>query len=119
MPLLTLTWLNGKPNIDIDGKTVERVTLVSVEMETGAQPVIQIEMHPESVTHLEAGNVSWIVTCPNCSRDTDHMCSLSDGREIKQLTCDDQFEDDARSSFCIRPPHHGLTRHADGSGFFW
>lgn len=121
MPLLTLTWLNGKPNLDIDGKTVERVTLASVEIETGAQPVIQIEMSPEAVTHLEAGNVTWIVTCPCCGKDTDHMCTLSEGREIKPpvSTCGDEFEDGTRDSFCIRPPHSSEQRHADGSGFFW
>lgn len=85
MPLLTLTWIEGKPHLEVDGKTIEKVSLISVEIEANQQPVIQIEMYPDAVTVLDHGLCSWIVTCPSCQKDTDHMCDLSDGREIKPV----------------------------------
>ena len=85
MPLLTLTWVEGQPHLELDGKTIKNVKFVCVELEANAQPVIQIEMSPDAVTVLDHGLATWIVTCPSCDKTTDHMCDISDGREIRPV----------------------------------
>jgi len=82
VPLLTLTWVEGRPHLEVDGITLKNVSLVAVELEANQQPVIQIEMSPDAVTVLEHGHATWIVTCPSCHKDTNHTCDLAQGREM-------------------------------------
>lgn len=138
MPLLTLNWVDGRPQVRLDGKVVEGVKFVNIELEAGSTPVVQIELGPQRYTNLEEGAITWIVTCPVCYKDSAHHCDLATGEEIETtasgevppiLTCNDSYQahlimtdadmSDTRAAFCIKPPHGNDVKHEDRTGFSW
>jgi hypothetical protein len=61
-----------------NGEVVEGVQLIAVEGEPGTPPQVHIEMEPQS-TNIRVGIgsvLTWLITCPNCSQNQEHICEV-------------------------------------------
>lgn len=120
MPILTLTWVDGQPRLDLDGNTVARVSLATIEVEAGSLPSVHIEITPEVVTHLGEGVLSWNVMCPSCEMNHNHKCDLETGKLISEelqgeLVIEDRTIGGRTYPVAVPPPPHVFDVNRDGN----
>lgn len=73
---LELSYKDGRYGVSLDGKEVKGIQLLAIEVEPGSQPQVHIEMTPDFVANLDRGMLTWLVMCPNCDHNSEHVCEI-------------------------------------------